>query len=54
MEFKAGKLKLDGRMLRPDERKGMIRVFLSADDGVVHFTWFKRPNGAAEVCCLKL
>ncbi len=42
-------MKLDGRMLRADERKGTIRVFLSAEDGVVHFTWLKRPSGSAEV-----
>jgi hypothetical protein len=49
VEFRAGKMKLDGRMLRADERKGTIRVFLSAEDGVVHFTWLKRPSGSAEV-----
>ncbi len=53
VEFRAGKLKLDlssGRsILRPDERKGMVRAFMSADDGIVHFTWFLRPNGVAEV-----
>ena len=49
VEFRAGKLKLDGRMLKPDDRKGMVRVFMSPEDGVVHFTWFKRPSGVAEV-----
>jgi hypothetical protein len=49
VEFRAGKMKLDGRMLKADERKGTVRVFMSAEDGVVHFTWLKRPSGAAEV-----
>jgi len=48
VEFRAGKMKLDGRMLRADEMKGTIRVFMSPEDGVVHFTWLKRPSGATE------
>ena len=38
VEFKAGKMAYDGRMVTPDRRKGLIRVIEDAD-GMKQFQW---------------
>lgn len=40
-ELRAGKMVKDGRVMKPDTRKGLIRV-VRADDGLTHFQWHER------------
>ena len=41
--FKAGRLLLDGKVLRPDPRRGRLAV-IQSEDGLVHVEWRER-NG---------
>ena len=38
IEFKAGKMNYDGRMVRPDRRKGLIRIVKDMQ-GMLQFLW---------------
>eukprot|EP00877_Chromochloris_zofingiensis_P010437 jgi/Chrzof1/5647/Cz16g10040.t1 len=43
VEFRAGKLMLEGKMLKPDTRKGLLRV-IRTEDGLVHLQWLERTE----------
>jgi len=47
-QMKAGKMKLVGTMLQPDQRKGMLRLFTSPEDQLLHLTWTSRETGVME------
>lgn len=47
VEIKAGKMNLQGNMVKPDKRKGLIYVF-QADDTLMHFAWKDRQTGVVE------
>lgn len=40
-EMRAGKMLQDGKLVRPDKRKGLVRVVRS-DDGLLHVHWLER------------
>ncbi|GAX83922.1 hypothetical protein CEUSTIGMA_g11346.t1 [Chlamydomonas eustigma] len=43
--FKAGKLELEGKILKPDARKGYVRV-VQSDEGLIRIEWRERsPEG---------
>ena len=46
--MKAGKMKLVGTTLQPDQRKGMLRLFTSPEDQLLHLTWTSRESGVME------
>mmetsp|Transcript_24507 Transcript_24507/g.58361 ORF Transcript_24507/g.58361 Transcript_24507/m.58361 type:complete len:346 (+) Transcript_24507:38-1075(+) len=48
VEFRAGKMKLNGGQLRPDNRKGVVRLAVSPEDQLLHLTWTSRENGVVE------
>lgn len=48
LEFKAGKMSLEGKMVYPDKRKGMAFIY-QTDDSLVHFCWKDRLSGIVEV-----
>eukprot|EP00775_Hariotina_reticulata_P004635 gene4635-4888_t len=43
VEFKAGRLIKDGTTVRPDTRKGLLRV-IRTEDGLVHIEWYERKE----------
>ncbi|RKP17037.1 hypothetical protein ROZALSC1DRAFT_16842 [Rozella allomycis CSF55] len=47
IEFKAGKLSQQGRLVVPDPRKGLISVKIS-DDGLLHLMWIDRRTNMTE------
>lgn len=47
IEFKAGKMTLNGKMVQPDKRKGLVYVHQS-DDSLMHFCWKDRSSGKVE------
>jgi len=47
VELKAGKMNLQGNLVKPDKRKGLIYVFQS-DDTLMHFAWKDRQTGVVE------
>lgn len=47
VEFKAGRMNLVGKMVHPDQRKGLLYVY-SAEDGLIHFCWKDRSNNNVE------
>lgn len=47
LEFKAGKMTLQGKLVKPDKRKGCIYIY-QGDDSIMHFCWKDRTNGAVE------
>lgn len=47
IEFKAGKMKMEGKMVHPDKRKGLLYVYQS-DDSLMHFCWKERTAVAVE------
>ncbi|XP_039496748.1 proteasomal ubiquitin receptor ADRM1 homolog [Drosophila santomea] len=48
-EYKAGRMILLGKMVEPDERKGLLFVRRSAGDNQVHIHWMDRRSGAVEL-----
>lgn len=44
VEFKAGRMDWDGRMVTADKRKGKIVLFTSEEDQLTHLTWFDRDK----------
>ncbi|KQS29735.1 proteasomal ubiquitin receptor ADRM1 homolog [Drosophila erecta] len=48
-EYKAGRMILLGKMVEPDERKGLLFVRRSAGDNQVHIHWMDRRSGAIEL-----
>lgn len=47
VEFKAGKMTMRGKMVYPDNRKGLLYVYQS-DDALMHFCWKDRSTGVVE------
>ena len=45
-EVRAGRMLLEGKMLKADPRKGCIRVAIDEND-LVHFQWTERAPAAA-------
>jgi len=56
LEFKAGKMYIQGKMCYPDKRKGTVFVHQS-DDSLMHFCWKDRTTGKVEdvgICIIVL
>ncbi|CAA7408303.1 unnamed protein product [Spirodela intermedia] len=47
MEFRAGKMFLDGTRVIPDTRKGLVRIG-RGEEGLVHFQWLDRGHNSVE------
>ena len=47
VEFRAGKMKLNGTTVTADKRKGLVYVF-QGDDSLMHFCWKDRTTGTVE------
>eukprot|EP01018_Ginkgo_biloba_P026733 Gb_34330 [translate_table: standard] len=47
LEFRAGKMVLEGTRVVPDTRKGLVRVARN-DEGLLHFQWLDRTNNLLE------
>ncbi|KAE8673600.1 26S proteasome regulatory subunit RPN13 [Hibiscus syriacus] len=43
LEFRAGKMLLEGKRVVPDTRKGLIRM-ARGEEGLVHFQWLDRTQ----------
>mmetsp|Transcript_40109 Transcript_40109/g.74784 ORF Transcript_40109/g.74784 Transcript_40109/m.74784 type:complete len:285 (-) Transcript_40109:128-982(-) len=44
VEFKAGRMDWDGRMVTADKRKGKILLYTSEEDQLTHFQWMDREK----------
>eukprot|EP00418_Pyrodinium_bahamense_P076136 CAMPEP_0179067600 /NCGR_PEP_ID=MMETSP0796-20121207/29570_1 /TAXON_ID=73915 /ORGANISM="Pyrodinium bahamense, Strain pbaha01" /LENGTH=348 /DNA_ID=CAMNT_0020764629 /DNA_START=73 /DNA_END=1117 /DNA_ORIENTATION=- len=47
VEFRAGRMDWDGRLVTPDKRKGKIVLYTSDEDQLIHFQWFDREKNEA-------
>ncbi|XP_039064199.1 26S proteasome regulatory subunit RPN13-like [Hibiscus syriacus] len=47
LEFRAGKMSLEGKRVVPDTRKGLIRI-ARGEEGLVHFQWLDRTQNVIE------
>ncbi|XWS52337.1 hypothetical protein CRYUN_Cryun11dG0059200 [Craigia yunnanensis] len=47
LEFRAGKMLLEGKRVVPDSRKGLIRI-ARGEEGLVHFQWLDRTQNVIE------
>ncbi|GAB2222911.1 hypothetical protein Drorol1_Dr00017042 [Drosera rotundifolia] len=47
LQFRAGKMLLEGKRVIPDTRKGLVRV-VKGDEGLVHFQWLERGKNEVE------
>ncbi|XP_047179467.1 26S proteasome regulatory subunit RPN13 [Vigna umbellata] len=47
LEFRAGKMFLEGKRVVPDTRKGLVRI-VRAEEGLVHFQWLDRTQNIVE------
>uniref|UniRef100_A0A7N0UMK7 Regulatory particle non-ATPase 13 n=1 Tax=Kalanchoe fedtschenkoi TaxID=63787 RepID=A0A7N0UMK7_KALFE len=47
LEFRAGKMLLDGKKVVPDTRKGLIRIG-RGEEGLIHFQWLDRDRNIVE------
>lgn len=48
VEFRAGKMNMNGTLVTPDKRKGMVMVEQGQDDQLMHFKWKDRTSGNIE------
>ncbi|KAH8409006.1 hypothetical protein KR009_005186, partial [Drosophila setifemur] len=48
-EYKAGRMTLQGKMVQPDDRKGLLYLRQSAGDKQVHIQWMDRGSGSVEL-----
>ena len=46
VEFRAGKMKFEGKTVTADVRKGL--VYMKLDDNLLHFCWKDRQKGTLE------
>lgn len=53
VEFKAGKMYLQGKMCHADKRKGLVFVHQS-EDSLMHFCWKDRTSGKVEEVTLNI
>lgn len=44
VEFKAGRMDWDGRMVTADKRKGKVLLYTSEEDQLTHFQWMDRDK----------
>jgi hypothetical protein len=51
IEFRAGKMSIQGNMVKPDKRKGLVYVYQS-EDTLNHFCWKDRTTNTVEDVCL--
>ncbi|OMO81833.1 26S proteasome complex ubiquitin receptor, subunit Rpn13 [Corchorus olitorius] len=47
LEFRAGKLLLEGKRVLPDSRKGLVRI-ARGEEGLLHFQWLDRTQNVVE------
>ncbi|CAN8246926.1 unnamed protein product [Cochlearia groenlandica] len=47
LEFRAGKMSLQGTRVVPDSRKGLVRV-AKGEEGLIHFQWLDRTQNTVE------
>ncbi|AEC07862.1 26S proteasome regulatory subunit RPN13 [Arabidopsis thaliana] len=47
LEFRAGKMSLQGTRVVPDARKGLVRI-ARGDEGLIHFQWLDRNQNTVE------
>uniref|UniRef100_A0A5B6YGU6 Putative 26S proteasome regulatory subunit RPN13 n=1 Tax=Davidia involucrata TaxID=16924 RepID=A0A5B6YGU6_DAVIN len=47
LEFRAGKMFLEGKRVVPDTRKGLVRI-ARGEEGLVHFQWLDRTRNVVE------
>ncbi|KAG7568010.1 Proteasomal ubiquitin receptor Rpn13/ADRM1 [Arabidopsis thaliana x Arabidopsis arenosa] len=47
LEFRAGKMSLQGTRVVPDVRKGLVRI-ARGDEGLIHFQWLDRNQNTVE------
>nr|AFK36183.1 unknown [Medicago truncatula] len=47
LEFRAGKMSLEGKRVVPDARKGLVRI-ARGEEGLVHFQWLDRTLNVVE------
>ena len=50
VEFRAGKMKLNGTTVTADKRKGLVYVF-QGEDSLMHFCWKDRTTSTVEDVC---
>lgn len=47
VEFKAGKMTMTGKLVKPDLRKGLLYVY-QGGDSLMHFCWKDRTTGKVD------
>ncbi|KAK3017890.1 hypothetical protein RJ639_004694 [Escallonia herrerae] len=47
VEFRAGKMLMEGKRVLPDSRKGLFRIG-KGEEGLLHFQWLDRSNNVVE------
>lgn len=47
LEFRAGKMSLEGKRVIPDARKGLVRIG-RGEEGLIHFQWLDRTQNVLE------
>ncbi|KAK2646131.1 hypothetical protein Ddye_021326 [Dipteronia dyeriana] len=47
LEFRAGKMRVEGKKVVPDTRKGLVRI-ARGEEGLVHFQWLDRTQNVVE------
>lgn len=48
VEFRAGKMKLNGKTVSADTRKGLVFLRWDTEESLLHYCWKDRQNGKME------
>mmetsp|Transcript_36418 Transcript_36418/g.58905 ORF Transcript_36418/g.58905 Transcript_36418/m.58905 type:complete len:295 (+) Transcript_36418:41-925(+) len=48
VEFRAGKMQMDGSLVKADTRKGLVSLTQEPSTGIIHITWKDRTSGVVE------
>ncbi|ONK68043.1 uncharacterized protein A4U43_C05F6690 [Asparagus officinalis] len=48
LEFRAGRMSLEGKRVVPDSRKGLVRIG-RGEEGLIHFQWLERTQNVVEL-----
>ena len=51
VEFKAGRMTMEGTTVKADPRKGTVYINKGEDDSLLHFCWRERSASSPEDVC---
>ncbi|KAH8306845.1 hypothetical protein KR018_007142, partial [Drosophila ironensis] len=54
VQYKAGRMTLQGKIVQPDDRKGLLYLHRSSEDNLIYINWMDRRSGETELNLLAI